>query len=330
MQAAREHGDRDVRRLDRRPAGPGTAPGLTVREAEAAIARPWPRVRSRGTPARADDPACPRDAHSGRARWPATARAARRAPVGRRRRGRGLRRRRARRATPGGARSAVFRRARPHREERPDRLRGRVESGTSAPAAWPRGRPGRCRNGTRARARDVVVSQSKAETSRRRALSSAVQLKIGSCASSGSPGKYICVTRRVAKAGPKTEKWMCAGRQAFAWFRHGIRAWPDGHEAVAPLVVGAARGRAREVRVERRVVLVARVEIAAGRVGLPDLHERPASRTAVLVQHAAAHDDPLAQRLPRRAAREVAGAGNAPRPARRRGRSPRRACGPGG
>ena len=28
------------------------------------------------------------------------------------------------------------------------------------------------------------------------------------------PGKYICVTRRVANAGPNSEKWMCAGRHA--------------------------------------------------------------------------------------------------------------------
>ena len=60
------------------------------------------------------------------------------------------------------------------------------------------------------------MSQSKAETSRLRAFSSAVQLKMGSADSSGSPGKYIWVTSLVAKAGPKTEKWMCAGRHAFS------------------------------------------------------------------------------------------------------------------
>ena len=47
---------------------------------------------------------------------------------------------------------------------------------------------------------------SRSEAGRVRASSSAVQLKIGSKGSSGSPGKYICVTRRVAKAGPKSEK----------------------------------------------------------------------------------------------------------------------------
>jgi hypothetical protein len=46
-------------------------------------------------------------------------------------------------------------------------------------------------------------------------------LKIGSWKNSGSPGKNIWVTRRWVKARPKSEKWMCAGRQAFWWFRHG-------------------------------------------------------------------------------------------------------------
>jgi hypothetical protein len=44
---------------------------------------------------------------------------------------------------------------------------------------------------------------------------------IGSYSISGSPGKYICVTSRCENARPKTEKWMCAGRQAFGWLRHG-------------------------------------------------------------------------------------------------------------
>src|SRR5207302_3696417 len=60
----------------------------------------------------------------------------------------------------------------------------------------------------------MVVSQSKAEISRLRARSSAVELKMGSHPSSGSPGKYICVTSRVANAHPKIEKWICAGRHA--------------------------------------------------------------------------------------------------------------------
>src|SRR5580658_4045543 len=60
----------------------------------------------------------------------------------------------------------------------------------------------------------IVLSQSKAEINRWRADSSAVQLYMGSKGSKGSPGKYICVTKRVANAGPNSEKCTCAGRHA--------------------------------------------------------------------------------------------------------------------
>ena len=67
----------------------------------------------------------------------------------------------------------------------------------------------------------VVVSQSSALTMRMRAAGSRTDWKIGSESNSGSPGKYICVTSRSVNARPKTERWMCAGRQAFGWFRQG-------------------------------------------------------------------------------------------------------------
>ena len=56
---------------------------------------------------------------------------------------------------------------------------------------------------------------------RSRARGSRTDWKIGSYAKSGSPGKYICVTSRSVNARPKTERWMCAGRQALSWFFHG-------------------------------------------------------------------------------------------------------------
>ena len=57
------------------PAGPGTGPGLMVREAEAAVGVGRRRGRSRGTPGRRACPACPRDGRTSRARWPARSRA---------------------------------------------------------------------------------------------------------------------------------------------------------------------------------------------------------------------------------------------------------------
>jgi hypothetical protein len=58
-------------------------------------------------------------------------------------------------------------------------------------------------------------------TSCARERGSRTELKIGSYAKSGSPGKYICVTSRCTNRRPKTEKWMCAGRHAFSWLPHG-------------------------------------------------------------------------------------------------------------
>ena len=56
---------------------------------------------------------------------------------------------------------------------------------------------------------------------RLRSFSSRTELKIGSWKNSGSSGKYICVTSRCVNARPNSEKWMCAGRQAFGWLPHG-------------------------------------------------------------------------------------------------------------
>src|SRR3546814_5450720 len=76
----------------------------------------------------------------------------------------------------------------------------------------------------------------------------------------------------------------------------GIGAGLDGDEAIAPRVVGHHPARAGEVRVERRVMLVPRVDVAAAGIGLPDLHQGPRHRAAVFVEHAAAHDNALAKR----------------------------------
>src|SRR4029079_12296480 len=52
----------------------------------------------------------------------------------------------------------------------------------------------------------IVLSQSKSETRRLRACWSGMQQYIGSYSSNGSPGKDICVTRRVMNSCPNSEK----------------------------------------------------------------------------------------------------------------------------
>ena len=109
-------------------------------------------------------------------------------------------------------------------------------------------------------------------------------MKIGSNGNSGSPGKYICVTRRVRKVGPNSEKWICAGRQAFVVVPPRIGAGLDGDEAVAALGIGDGASGAGEIRVERGRVLVDDVDVAPGGVRLPDLDQR--------VRHAAGRPRP--------------------------------------
>ncbi len=90
---------------------------------------------------------------------------------------------------------------------------------------------------------------------------------------------------------------MWFGRHAFGWFGHGYAPGLTGDEAVFAVVTGQAAPAAREVRVERRVVVVDRVGVAAGGVRLPDLDQLATQRLAVRAQDAAADDDPLAEGL---------------------------------
>eukprot|EP01022_Parablepharisma_sp_SALTPOND_P016942 TRINITY_DN2599_c0_g3_i6.p1 TRINITY_DN2599_c0_g3~~TRINITY_DN2599_c0_g3_i6.p1 ORF type:complete len:1173 (+),score=341.22 TRINITY_DN2599_c0_g3_i6:1282-4800(+) len=77
----------------------------------------------------------------------------------------------------------------------------------------------------------------------------------------------------------------------------GIRAGLDADETIAAFVIGEHLAEAGEVGVQRGVVLVLLVEVAAGGVALPDFQQRIAHRLAVLVQHAAGDHDLFAQRF---------------------------------
>jgi hypothetical protein len=102
---------------------------------------------------------------------------------------------------------------------------------------------------------------------------------------------------------------MCAGRHGIRVVPPRIRPRADRDEAVAALRVGERPAGAVEVRVERRVVLVDGVPIAARGVRLPQLDQRARERPSVLVAQRAAHDDAFAERRGRVAARQVAGEG---------------------
>src|ERR1700682_5657884 len=77
----------------------------------------------------------------------------------------------------------------------------------------------------------------------------------------------------------------------------GVSAGLDGDETISPLVVGQAAAGAGEIRVERRGVVIRRVNISPGGVGLPHLDQRGADWVPIAVDDAAANHDPLAERL---------------------------------
>ena len=119
-----------------------------------------------------------------------------------------------RNSIPAGSSSFSGRRPRPMAKKGPTVCEGVL---TAAPAASCRRRRGRARRPTRTRAPTRAAS-ARGRTARRAAArerGSRTELKIGSYGNSGSPGKYICVTSRCVNRRPKSEKWMCAGRQAF-------------------------------------------------------------------------------------------------------------------
>lgn len=76
-----------------------------------------------------------------------------------------------------------------------------------------------------------------------------------------------------------------------------IGAGLDGNETVAAVVVGEHAAATSEIGIERGVVLIVLVQIAARGVGLPDFDERVAHRAAVFVDDAAADDDAFSERM---------------------------------
>ena len=72
-----------------------------------------------------------------------------------------------------------------------------------------------------------------------------------------------------------------------------IGARLDGHETVATFVVGEHATCAREVRIQRRTVIVVLVPVAARGIALPDFNQSVRNREPVVIEHATADDDAL-------------------------------------
>ena len=59
-----------------------------------------------------------------------------------------------------------------------------------------------------------------------------------------------------------------------------VRTRFDCDEAIAPLIIRNTAPRPKKIGVERRVMLIALVNIPARRIGLPDFHQRMANGPA--------------------------------------------------
>ena len=88
-----------------------------------------------------------------------------------------------------------------------------------------------------------------------------------------------------------------------------IRARLDGHEAIRAAIVGDHSADAGEVRIERRIVLILGVSVAAGGIRLPDFDHGVRNRAAIFVEHAAGHDDSLAESFAAVEVRQIVVAG---------------------
>ena len=124
-----------------------------------------------------------------------------------------------------------------------------------------------------------------------------MQLKIGSLRHQRIAGEIHLRDQARGERGTKYRKVNVRGAPRVVVVLPGICAGLDGDEAIAAFGVGDGVAAAGEVWIERRVVLIDRVGVAACGVGLPDFDERVRQRLSVFIDDAAGDDDALAERL---------------------------------
>src|SRR5215470_4483185 len=74
-----------------------------------------------------------------------------------------------------------------------------------------------------------------------------------------------------------------------------IASRPDGDEPVAVLVIGESTIETSEIRIERGVVLILRVQVAACGIRLPNLHQGVWDRMCLVVEDPASNDNSFTQ-----------------------------------
>ena len=76
-----------------------------------------------------------------------------------------------------------------------------------------------------------------------------------------------------------------------------IRARLDGLDEIAPLIVGEQAACAGEVGIQRRIVTIGFMAIAATGVRLPNFNQCAAKRTPIFIEHAPVDEDAFADGL---------------------------------
>jgi hypothetical protein len=76
----------------------------------------------------------------------------------------------------------------------------------------------------------------------------------------------------------------------------GVTSWLDRDEAVATFIIGESAAQTGEVRVERSIVLVQRMQVSPGGVRLPEFHQRAPNRPGIFIEHSSRDNDPFAHR----------------------------------
>src|SRR5579859_1950731 len=86
----------------------------------------------------------------------------------------------------------------------------------------------------------------------------------------------------------------------------GISARLYGNKFVKTIRVSKSASGAGEVGIEGRWVVVFDVQVAPGGIGLPDFNQSVRQRVTIIIEHAPADDDALAQRFSRMLAGQIA------------------------
>src|ERR1700675_468210 len=86
-----------------------------------------------------------------------------------------------------------------------------------------------------------------------------------------------------------------------------ISARPNSNKSEVAILIGECVAAAFEIRIERRIMLIHIVPVAARGISLPDLDQRACNRPSIFIHHPPTNDDALTKRLAVVLASEIAG-----------------------